>query len=120
MVQVLLIRFNHQIKVALKIDIGLSLCHGLDLLVKHRAKSLSTSRDCKYGTGPTLALIAIPYYPFESAQSSGTTIKMSMLLLERKKLFQSLNDHSYIPIDRPVMSSRVFSCRLRGLEVVGQ
>jgi hypothetical protein len=28
---------------------------------------------------------------------------MSMLLLERVELFQSLNDRSYIPIDRPVM-----------------
>ena len=43
-----------------------------------------------------------------------------MLLLEGIQLFQSLNDRSYIPIDRPVMSDRVFSRRLRGLEVVGQ
>jgi hypothetical protein len=43
-----------------------------------------------------------------------------MLLLERVELFQSLNDRSYITIDRPVMSNRMFSRRLRGLEVVGQ
>ena len=45
---------------------------------------------------------------------------MSMLLLERIELLQSLNDRSYIPIDRPMMSNRVFARRLRGLEVVGQ
>jgi hypothetical protein len=35
--------------------LGLSLCHGFDLLVKHLAKSFSTSRAYRYGIGPMLA-----------------------------------------------------------------